>query len=209
MQHLCHMALTIVSPVMWKFWTGHDGLWGQRMIRWQEPHGGAACSPSSPSLHEKWREVMCYLKLCIKLRTIFDADIQEKIMQCQHSFIMLLKDRSLILKQFSSTLTRLLDPWSRVRDGLLWPVADSVGSSRIRTRREATRCRPPGGSSNPLISLISRPSLSIPILCCSTGTLIDEISHIKAFLLSKRCLKLSVLYWQLFRNEVWALSLKS
>lgn len=45
------------------------------MIHWQEPHGGAACSPSSPSLHEKSHEVMCYLKSCIKLRTTFDANI--------------------------------------------------------------------------------------------------------------------------------------
>lgn len=83
----------IHSPVMWKFWIGHDGLWGPRTTRWQEPHGGAACSPSFPSLHEKLHEVTCYLKLYIKLRTRFDADYQEKHLQCQHRMILLLKDK--------------------------------------------------------------------------------------------------------------------
>lgn len=161
----------------------------------------------------RWSRMLTFLSL--SAREIARGDVLPKIMhkaknniwcryprkktlQCKHSVIMLLKDRSLILlKQLSSTLTRLLDLWSRVRDGLLWPVADSVGSSRIRTRRETTRRRAPGGSSNPLISVISRPSLSIPILCCSTGTLTDYISHITVFPLSKSSLKLSVLY----RNE--------
>lgn len=69
----------------------------------------------------------------------------------------------------------LLDPWGRVRDGLLWPVPDSVGSCWVGTWGEAPRCRPPGGSSNPLIPLIPRPPLPIPILSCSAGTKFEHV----------------------------------
>lgn len=48
------------------------------MIRWQEHHGGAACSPSSLALHEKLHVVTCYLKHNKKKTPRLDKNIQEK-----------------------------------------------------------------------------------------------------------------------------------
>lgn len=94
---------------------------------------------------------------------------------------------------FCSTLTRLLDAWGRVRDGLLRPVSDPVCSWRVGTWREASWCWPPGCSSNPFISLISCPSLPITILSCSAGTLIDDTNQILSSINKKDAL-FSLLY---------------
>lgn len=79
-----------------------------------------------------------------------------------------------------SELTRLLDSRGGIGDGLLGPISDSVGRTRGRPWREAARRGAPGGSSNPLISVITRPSLPFPIFRCSTGALADNSRHITA-----------------------------
>lgn len=66
------------------------------MIRWQEPRGGVACSPSSPSQPEKLHEATYYLKWCANKREnhIFHTDIQEQILESHHMIIVIRKDRS-------------------------------------------------------------------------------------------------------------------